>query len=149
MVDYYKKWTAPDQSTDLSKGFKSQWITGSIDKDFIDYAEVIGQELVDGNLTTSKIRNIYGEIKRIQIQVSKQKSFSDGDSNYASFLLLKAKVAYTEGRDKKINGIKLFKAVFDKAWACVVNGQDKKSLFENFCKVMEAILAYHRSKGGK
>ena len=152
MADNYNKWKpkANDESTtDLSKEFNTKWITNGIDEKFIVYAEKVGQALVDGKLTTSKIRNIYSEIKRIQIQVSKEKEFSVTSSSYASFLLLKAKVAYTEGREKNVIGVKLFKAIFDKAWERVVNDENKKTLFENFCKVMEAILAYHRSKGGK
>ena len=154
MADYNNKWPQranEDSSSDLSKEFNSRWITNGIDEDFIKYAEKVGQALVDGMLTTSKIRNIYGEIKRIHINVSKKSDFASSNPNYASFLLLKAKVAYTEGRERGNSGVKLFTKIFDKAWTSVVNGKEdaKQMYFENFCKVMEAILAYHRSKGGR
>ncbi|HBK29668.1 MAG TPA: type III-A CRISPR-associated protein Csm2, partial [Parabacteroides sp.] len=85
----------------------------------------------------SKIRSIYGEIKRIQMgEFEKEKS---------SFFLLKPKVAYALGRDEKNQGLKLFKLIFDKCFGNVTN---QKS-YKNFCGFIEAILAYHKAYGGK
>ncbi len=93
--------------------------------------------MADGYLTNAKIRSIYGEIKRIQM--------SGFESNKPSFFMLKPKVAYAYGRERKNLGLRFFKFVFDQAFAQV---NDEKS-FHNFCNFMEAIIAYHRAFGGK
>ena len=120
-----------------NSGYKRSWITDGIDKDLIPFAEKMGDYMAKNKLTKSKIRSIYGEIKRIQM--------GDFDKEKASFYLLKPKVAYAYGRDTANRGLKLFKIVFDK---CSDDVSDKKT-FLNFCKLIEAILAYHRANGGK
>lgn len=117
--------------------FKSNWITNEADPQLVEYTEQAGKFMAKNNLTNSKIRSIYGEIKRIQMgEFEKEKS---------SFYLLKPKVAYALGRDDKNEGLKLFKKVFDKAAEYVTN---QKS-YENFCNFIEAVLAYHKAYGGK
>ena len=112
--------------------FSSKWITGSADKDMIKYCEVNGKLMKEGGLTNTQIRNIYGEIKRIQMG-----RYEDGK---VSFLLLKPKVAYALARDERNEGLKLFKKIFDDASSHV---NDQKS-FDNFCDFFEAILAYYK-----
>lgn len=117
--------------------YQKRWITQEIDGDFPDFAEKIGKYMAENQLTKSKIRSIYGEMKRIQM--------GDYDREKASFFLLRPKVAYALGRDSGNNGLKLFKKLFDECSADVVD----KATFLNFCKVFEAVLAYHRAYGGK
>lgn len=89
--------------------------------------------MADNKLTSSKIRSVYGEIKRIQMgEFAKEK---------ASFYLLHPKVAYAVGRDKENIGLQLFKLVFDKSAKCVKD----KDTFLHFANFMEAVLAYHRA----
>lgn len=121
----------------MDKEFKSVWITKGADPEMITFAEEAGKYMAINELKNSKIRSIYGEIKRIQMG-----SF---DSKKTSFLLLKPKVAYALGRDYSNKGLQKFKSIFDKA-ANEVN--DQKS-FNNFCDFFEAILAYHKAHGGK
>lgn len=117
--------------------YKSSWITQEADKALVEYAEKSGKFMAKNGLTNSKIRSIYGEIKRIQMGIfEKEKS---------SFYLLKPKVAYALGRDDKNEGLKLFKKIFD---LCSANVSDQKS-YQNFCGFIEAILAYHKAYGGK
>lgn len=117
--------------------YLSKWITEEADKDLVVFAEKAGKFMADNDLTNSKIRSIYGEIKRIQMGVfEKEKS---------SFFLLKPKVAYALGRDKNNEGLKLFKLVFDR---CYDDVKDQKT-YHNFCNLIEAILAYHKANGGK
>lgn len=92
---------------------------------------------VTPRLTNSKIRSIYGEVKRIQM--------GTWEKNKSAFFLLKPKVAYAYGRDNKNEGLRIFKNIFDEAVTYV---KDDKS-YDNFCNFMEAILAYHRANGGK
>ena len=117
--------------------YSSKWILEEADKDLVAFAEKAGKYMADNGLTNSKIRSIYGEIKRIQMgEFEKEKS---------SFFLLKPKVAYALGRDDKNEGLKLFKLVFDK---CYDDVKDQKT-YHNFCNMIEAILAYHKANGGK
>jgi len=117
--------------------YKSQWITSDADSALVEYAEKAGRYMARKALTNSKIRSIYGEIKRIQM--------SDFEKEKSSFILLKPKVAYALGREPNNDGLKLFKEIFDLSSADVTN---QKS-FQNFCNFMEALLAYHKAYGGK
>lgn len=120
-----------------SNNFDSKWITDEADKAMVEYAEKAGKYMAEKKLTNSKIRSIYGEIKRIQMgEFSKEK---------ASFILLSPKVAYALGRDNENTGLQLFKQVFDLS-AKYVNSQ---KTFNNFCNFFEAILAYHKAFGGR
>lgn len=130
------------------------WIKSGLDNEAISYAEIFGKELTKPQnpkkenmpddreaLTTSQIRNVYGEVQRM-----KMKGF-----NQAELLLLKPRLAYTTERKGTI-GSKDFRKVIEKALDEVFNGKDEKEKekrFQNFANFFEAILAYHRSFGGK
>ena len=92
----------------------------------------------EGAMSNSQIRNVYGEVKRIQMS-------GDFENSKMSFYLLKPKMAYAYGRSNNNPGMKVFKGVFDQASSLVEN----EKTFQNFCNLMEALLAYHRAFGGK
>lgn len=129
--------------------FKSSWISEGIENETVLYAENFGKHLCDlqpdGRLgrmamTTSQIRNVFGEIKRIQAKGYKEEK--------SSFLLLRPKIAYAEARVKAKSGrsrIEDFRKVMDEAHLAV---KDEKS-FQNFVDFMEATLAYHKAAGGR
>lgn len=117
--------------------YDSAWITCGADEKLVKYAEEAGKFMAKNGLTNSKIRSIYGEIKRIQM--------GDFEKEKSSFFLLKPKVAYALGRDDKNEGLSLFKLIFDK---CSADVKDRKT-YINFCNFIEAILAYHKANGGK
>lgn len=56
-----------EEARRMYEPIKSNWITDKADKELPIYAEKLGKKLVQNGLTNSKIRSIYGEIKRIQI----------------------------------------------------------------------------------
>lgn len=116
-------------------GFKPSWITSGADIDLPVFADKAGNYMANNDLTSSKIRSIYGEIKRIQM--------GDFSKEKAAFYLLRPKVAYALGREDKSkrNGLKLFQIIFEKAAEHVSDN----ITFKHFCELMEAILAYHRS----
>ncbi len=117
--------------------YNSEWITKEANSTLPSFAEIMGKYMAKQGLTNSKIRSIYGEIKRIQMgEFEKEKS---------SFYLLKPKVAYAFGREPQNKGLKLFKLLFDK---CYPDVQDQKT-YQNFASLIEAVLAYHKSYGGK
>jgi CRISPR-associated protein Csm2 len=120
----------------------SQWISSSLNEDAITFTEFYGRHLKYSNLTTTQIRNVFGEVKRMEM--SRQFSYND-------FLLLKPRLAYASER-KGTTGSKDFRKVIEKAIDAVIAGKDeaeKQKRFENFAAFFEAILAYHRSFGGK
>lgn len=117
--------------------YNKNWIKNGATADMIKYAEEAGKFMADNKLTNSKIRSIYGEIKRIQM--------GEFEKEISSFYLLKPKVAYALGRDENNDGLKLFKLIFD---LCSVDVEDQKT-YHNFCNLIEAILAYHKAYGGK
>lgn len=120
-----------------SLNYKREWLVNGASPEMIEFAEQAGKFMASNNLTNSKIRSIYGEIKRIQM-------VDDFDKVKSSFYLLKPKVAYALGRDDKNEGLKLFKLIFDKCFLDV-----NKETYKNFCNLIEAILAYHKANGGK
>lgn len=139
---------------------KPEWIKNGANEEMIKFAKKWGREMagihedlsieevekrkkdknnplrIIGNMSNSQIRNVYGEIKRIQMSGNFEESKS-------SFYLLKPKVAYAYGRNGS-NGLKLFKEIFDSAFQYV----NDDNTYNNFCNLMEAILAYHRAFGG-
>lgn len=107
------------------------WITCEADEKTVELAEKAAKYMGDKGVTTSQIRNIYGEIKRIQMNYEAER---------VAFLLLKPKVAYMLARNKNNDGLKLFNDIFKAAAQYVVND----STYTNFCNMMEALVAYHR-----
>jgi CRISPR-associated protein Csm2 len=124
--------------------FNPEWITKGADKAMVTYTEAAGKQMVEGHLSTSRIRNVFGEIKRIQV--------STYEKNKSSFYLLQPKVAYAVGRERnrskdnltKIEGILLFQDIFKKAAEQVTEAKS----YQNFCNFMEALVAYHKAFGG-
>ena len=98
-------------------------------------AEALGKHLKDGNLTTSQIRNIYGMVKRMELQ----------EFNPHEFALLKPKLAYAAKR-ARARGAEDLKQVL--SWAIDEVGSDSQK-FLRFVDFFEAILAYHVAAGGK
>lgn len=135
-----RSFTSPSESPEYVFGnanYQSSWITNEADSKLVEFAETMGKYMAENGLTNSKIRSIYGEIKRVQMgEFVKEK---------ASFYLLRPKVAYALGRDPKNMGLQLFKLVFD---TCSKDVSNQKT-YLNFCNLLEAILAYHKANGGK
>ncbi len=123
----------------FDKDFDPQWISEGVNQGTVTFADDLGKFLKDNGLTTSQIRNVFGEIKRIQM-----KGF---DNEKSSFYLLKPKMAYAASRvdGKRGIGINTFKKVFDLAHGQV----DNEATYKNFVDFFEAILAYHKAYGGK
>ncbi|MBL7791857.1 MAG: type III-A CRISPR-associated protein Csm2 [Saprospiraceae bacterium] len=134
------------------------WIANGLTDIAIKYAEHFGKELTaptvkgrDGlfnnrgeALTTSQIRNVYGEVVKMRMK----DSFAEVKN---PLLLLKPRLAYSTER-KGTEGSKDFRKVFDQAVDAVLAGSDdddKFKRFQNFANFFEAVLAYHRAFGGK
>lgn len=124
------------------------WITNKIDEDAINFAEDLGRHLASKRLTTSQIRNIYGEVKRIE-EKSKLASHFGGEQ-LQDFLLLRPKIAYAAQR-AGTRGVDDFKEVMDAMHVAVmsVDESERGKAFKRFSNMFEAILAYHKAAGGR
>jgi len=160
----YQKNTPP---IDYGK-FEPKWISEKIDMDCIDFTEKFGDFLAKNGLTTSQIRNVYGEVKRIELKTDiiyaeddsgkvlrdnkgeKIRKFS-GDifEDETAFLLLKPKIAYAVKRQGG-SAMEEFKKVMDAAHKATQKGDSTDAgSFKRFCEFFEAILAYHKAAGGR
>ena len=139
--------------------FKNEWITqeNCFDEEALKFAEDFGKHLCALNdngragfeaLTTSQIRNFFGEVQRIQAKVAK----GGFEGNKISFLLLKPKLAYAEARalaKQRHSRLKDFRTIMDLAHSAVVNSSEPQVAFQRFVDLLEAILAYHKGYGGR
>lgn len=123
------------------------WIQEEFTPQTIEFAEIFGSYLVQNKLTTSQIRNIFGEVKRIQGKIQGNELPKEV---YRDFLLLKPKMAYAAQRAGG-RGITKFKEVMDEAYTAVVEAEESRrgAAFNSFTDFFEAILAYHKAAGGR
>jgi len=124
-----------------------EWVQNGISQESILFAKAFGEELARKRFSTSQIRNVFSEIKNLQMKG--EKGFTD-----LPLLLLKPKLAYAKarkssgGRDAADAAGDLEK-ILSKGIDSIVSGtQNKFNSFENFANFFEAILAYHRSMKG-
>ncbi len=126
------------QTTSLVNDQELEQIIAGNAKKLVEVAERLGQDFANG-LSTSQIRNVFGEVKRLQMK-------GQFDQQAArELILLKPKLAYQAGRHDRTKVPQLAKvlsAAIDRV------GSDQRR-FENFVDFFEAILAYHKAYGGR
>ena len=105
----------------------------------VQWADKLGAIFKATGLTSSQIRNFFGEIRSIQ-----QQDFAK-DSTRRRFILLLPKVQYAAARANK-PGMYGFRDVLTASIETVADDPDN---FKRFSEFFEAILAYHRAYGGK
>ncbi len=147
-VDFDRDWN------DIEKYFNTQGPTFDTDwlkeitKETINWAQGFGdflaRETKDSKpLTTTQLRRFFGEIKRIQIsrEFKKEKH---------SILMLKPKLAYAVARDEAKKKTKIGHFYTELAVALdaikVKKPKKAKNQFENFVRIYEAIVAYHKAR---
>ena len=121
------------------------WIQTGMDREAISFSEEFGKYLAELKYTTSQIRNVFGELRRIQMKGI--------ESQVSSFHLLKPKIAYTTRKDKstsdtQVEASKKFKELFDEAHNAVDLDNQPRKHFDHFMNLMESVLAYHKAHGG-
>ena len=136
--DYQKNFV---KNSSFQEVFKKEWITNGLDREADKFTEDFGLFLKNQLLTTSQIRNIFGEIKNLQMKIKNSEDFKKEESN---FILAKAKLAYADGRNKN-SGLAEFRRIFDLAHKEVKD----EATFKRFVSFITAMLAYHRAAGGK
>ncbi|WP_322512534.1 type III-A CRISPR-associated protein Csm2 [Chloroflexus sp.] len=110
----------------------------------VEEADRFGEALSRG-LTTSQIRNIFGEVRSIEqeVPVGAEKL---PITVQRRLLMLKPKLAYQVGRFSNNEALRAFAYTLTEAIGLI--GDDARR-FHAFVDLFEAILAYHRCYGGK
>lgn len=111
----------------------------------VEEADRLGEELVRNGLTTSQIRNIFGEVRSIEQDVSPTDQQLSLDVQ-RRLLMLKPKMAYQVGRFSNNQALRELVETLSEAIDWIGNDKNR---FQTFVNLFEAILAYHRRYGGK
>jgi len=102
------------------------------------FAEYIGKKYAPQNevekkekLTTSQIRNILDDVQKMKKE----------DVTSGRYQLLRPKLAYVAGKNKKSKGLKEIRNILDISLIEIKNSWER---FENFRNFFEAIVGYHK-----
>lgn len=152
-------------SSALTRKHVEEWIKNGPNNDLIEQIDKFGKYIAaqlqktpsrkktgdpnvdidrEQHVTTSQIRQIFGKLKSIEA-----KGYGN-DGTRTEFIMLKPLLAYAAGRHNK-TGIERLKERATWGIDAVLNGEEQEEAlrFKNFCKLFEAILAYHKAHGGK
>ncbi|MEZ4705635.1 MAG: type III-A CRISPR-associated protein Csm2 [Caldilineaceae bacterium] len=113
----------------------------------VNRADSFGRSLANGGLTKTQIRNIFGEVRKIEAQWSEPEK--DAKDNVRRLLLLKPRMAYQAQREPKAEPLL---SVLADAVSLVVGAKEAKIQHERFgyfVDLFEAILAYHTAQEGE
>ena len=108
----------------------------------VEFAEALGKHLQEKKVTTSQIRNAYGNMKKLEM------AGWHGNRTQREILLLKPRLAYAAGRQQDRaakEGLENLRQVMDSA----IDAVNEEESFKRFCQFFEAIIAYHKAAGGK
>jgi CRISPR-associated protein Csm2 len=128
-----------------------KWVNNGPTPEMIDkvdhFGERIGKDLKKSNkkderVTTSQIRQIFSKMKSIEA-----KGF-DNPGQRLEFMMLKPYLAYAAKRHDKIGLNELKERLTCGIDTVLVEESGQEQRFKNFCKLFEAILAYHKAHGG-
>ena len=112
-------------------------------QELVAFAERTAERLVRDGLTRSQIRNIFTEVRKVE-------ALWEIDANRAArrLTMLKPKLDYPRARARHVKGLQ---DVLSPAIDVVTQaeGDERTRRFQRFMELFEAILAYHRAKGGR
>lgn len=112
--------------------------------ELVKFAEDTAAQLVRNNLTRAQIRNIFTEVRKIDAMWDADRANARRRLN-----MLKPKLDYQTARSESV---KLLRDVLTQAVDEVdraANDTERDRRFHVFMDLFEAILAYHRAKGGR
>jgi len=111
--------------------------------ELVKFAEQTADQLVHHNLTRAQIRNIFTEVRKIEALWDNRHEDALRRLN-----MLKPKLDYATARN---NSVQLLRDVLGKAIDEVnaAEGGERDKRFQKFMDLFEAILAYHRARGGR
>jgi CRISPR-associated protein Csm2 len=118
---------------------------GNVDE-LVKTAEALGSELAR-SLTTSQIRTIFGEVRRIEMNWTDDAE--RGQAAYRSVVMLQPKLAYQAKRERGA-GVSTLRDALDPCINEIRKAPEAKRrlYFGHFVDFFEAILAYHKAAGG-
>ena len=119
-------------------------ITEGDAKTLVAQAETLGKQLAQQRLTTNQIRNIFGMVRRIEMNWPEGASEIQARKAHRDLLLLKPKMAYQAKRERG-KGVQELTDVLSDAIDLVGENRQK---FQHFVDFFEAVLAYHKAYGG-
>lgn len=137
-----------DELSPTDKAIVSTIICKGFTQEGMKFAERVGKKIGDKGtgVTTSQIRNAYGELTRLRMKENVQKG---------EILRLKPKLAYSAGRNrtsKRKDSYFYLKNIIDHAVDITcedgISKEDINIRFQNLALLFEAILAYHKAYGG-
>lgn len=133
--------------------FQKDWVQNSASAEMVTWADSFGKFLAKKEkddqfkpLSTSQLRKFFGEMRRIQ---------ADFDYAKSDVPMLKPKLAYSVGRAYKPKlrraetRIQEFFEEISTGLSYIRTDGHFFSDFNNFVKVVEAIVAYHKYHGGE
>ncbi|MBC2713383.1 MAG: type III-A CRISPR-associated protein Csm2 [Desulfosarcina sp.] len=128
---------------ELQRNDVYRWMEKGPIPEILPQLEEFGNQIKNGGLTTSQIRQVFSKMKAIEA-----KGF---EGQRAAFLMIKPLMAYAAARHQKAKGLQSLKTKASWGIDAVFAGGEAEEAgrFKNFCKFFEAILAYHRAAGGK
>jgi CRISPR-associated protein Csm2 len=119
----------------------------------VAFASQTAERLVKDQLTRGQVRNIFTEVRKIEALWEAESVKKLEERNYSKplrrLMMLKPKMDYQTAR---IPQVKQLKEVLSEAIDYVANGntpEEQTERFKRFMNLFEAILAYHRAKGGR
>jgi CRISPR-associated protein Csm2 len=112
--------------------------------ELVTFAEQTAQQLVKNGLTRAQIRNIFTEVRKIEAMWSSKPPTAMRRLN-----MLKPKLDYATARAGSVALLRdVLTPAIDQVNAAQP-GEERDRRFRVFMDLFEAILAYHRSKGGR
>jgi CRISPR-associated protein Csm2 len=119
----------------------------------VQFAERTAQQLVTNQLTRGQIRNIFTEVRKIEAlwdaEGVKKPDDRDYDKALRRLVMLKPKMDYQTSRIPQVQRLKEVLTEAIDSVAAATDKEEKDKRFKRFMNLFEAILAYHRAKGGR
>ncbi|MGC8827986.1 MAG: type III-A CRISPR-associated protein Csm2 [Anaerolineae bacterium] len=103
----------------------------------VSKAAKLGEKLVEGKLTTSQIRNVFGQVRQIEMRWRQEPKEA-----YRQAVLLKPKLAYYSKRHEPLEPLA---KILSQALDLMIRGKDEEERhrrFLHFVEFFEAVLAY-------
>lgn len=124
----------------------------SDDRELIRLAQRLGQEAKEGNLKTSQLRAVFGEIRRIEMMLAyKENQEEKQQEAWYRLRMLEPKMLYRAARkESSSKGLQKLTAYLKEALRHVleVDPGERDKRFRRFVDFMEAVVAYHKAAGG-
>jgi CRISPR type III-A-associated protein Csm2 len=112
-------------------------------EELVAFAQATAKQLVKDSLNRAQIRNIFTEMRQIETMWSR-----DPGEALRRLNMLKPKLAYQTARSPQLRGLA---QVLSEGITLVsaAREDERDDHFTRLVDLFEAILAYHRSEGGK